>query len=156
MRARILGVIVLALAVLAIAPPVHAQAPRPLAVDLLYARSAELLLIVFEGQTSELRLAGIEVAWGMAADARLRRDGLARNRVGLLQLSQPSYDEDGRPQGYVWVDGSMLNELLVAEGYAVPASAGPTSRYRAELLGAARLARNQGLGLWDSCPPTSG
>jgi hypothetical protein len=153
MRAHIIGVILLGLQTLAPVPPVQAQPARPVAVDVLSVQGPDRLSIVFEGRWETLQLSGIDVAWCMAPDARLRLDGLARGRVGSLELSQPLRNADRDLQGYLWVDGGMLNELLVAEGYALRSGDAYGTRYDAELLGAERLARNEGLGLWVRCPP---
>jgi endonuclease YncB( thermonuclease family) len=153
MRAHIIGVILLGLQSLVPVPSAQAQPWRPVAVDVLSAKGADQLEIVFEGRSETLRLSGIDVAECMAPDARRRLDGLARGRVASLELSQPERDADWNLLGSLWVDGAMLNEILIAEGYALRGADAYGTRYDADLRGAERLARSQSLGLWWRCPP---
>ncbi len=106
-----------------------------------------------DGRTARLRLAGIHVADCMSSRASDRLDGLARGRVDFLELDDQSGDIAGQLSGYVWVDGVMLNTLLVSEGYAVPRPSVTGSPYDEDLYAAAERASWSGLGLWSSCPP---
>lgn len=60
-------------------------------------------------------------------------------------------DRYGRPLVYVRLpDGRSFNELLVAEGFAVPLTIPPNVRHAERLHELAREARERGAGLWSS------
>jgi len=67
---------------------------------------------------------------------RVERDAEARDRYGraLIYLELP--------------DGRSFNELLVAEGFAVPLTISPNVRHAGRFRKLARRAREQSAGLW--------
>ena len=83
--------------------------------------------------------------------AAVRLDELARGRVALLEYDVDQRDARGRPVGYLWIDGVMLNLRLAAEGYAAPDLGGRNIRHAQAIRNAAADARAQGLGLWPTC-----
>jgi len=72
--------------------------------------------------------------------------------VGLERDVQEQ-DRYGRTLAYVWpADGMlMVNEQLVAEGYALALTIPPNVRYAENFANAQRIARENGLGLWSGC-----
>ena len=59
----------------------------------------------------------------------------------------------GRLLRYVWLDErTMVNAVLVAEGYAQVATFPPDVKYAQEFSDLQRLAQAQGLGLWGLVP----
>lgn len=52
----------------------------------------------------------------------------------------------------MWLDGGLFNERIVADGYAVVATFPPNVKYVDRLLAAQRVARDDGRGLWGTCP----
>jgi micrococcal nuclease len=62
-------------------------------------------------------------------------------------------DRYGRMLAYVWREGSMpiLNEQLVAEGYALTLTMPPNVKYAERFANAERVARKTGLGFWSAC-----
>jgi Lamin Tail Domain/Staphylococcal nuclease homologue len=59
---------------------------------------------------------------------------------------------------YLWLDdGTFVNEVMVADGFALARDYPPDSRYAAQLAGAQDRAEVAGLGLWapDACGPAS-
>jgi micrococcal nuclease len=65
-------------------------------------------------------------------------------------------DAYGRTLAYVFVDGGLFNEALVARGYAQVATYPPNVRYVDRFEAAQRAARAGGRGLWGACPPPGG
>jgi micrococcal nuclease len=88
----------------------------------------------------------------MATEAATRLHGLSAGRAALLDYDRAAYAATGELTGYVWIDGVMLNLVLVSEGYAVHRPGTTTSAYDAELLAAQRSAAAEGAGLWSRCP----
>lgn len=62
-------------------------------------------------------------------------------------------DRYGRMLAYVYrePDGLFVNEELVRQGYATPATFPPNVRFRDEIARLAREARAAGTGLWNAC-----
>lgn len=60
-------------------------------------------------------------------------------------------DRYGRLLRYVFVNGQMVNELLVREGYAHASSYPPDVTYQELFIEAEKEARDQGKGLWSKC-----
>lgn len=74
---------------------------------------------------------------------------------GTLSRLEKDVSEQDRYQRllrYAYLpDGRMLNEVLVAEGYATVATFPPDVRYQDRFLEAERRAREQAKGLWGNC-----
>ena len=61
-------------------------------------------------------------------------------------------DRYGRLLRYVFLEnGTFVNMELIAQGYARPATYPPDVRYSKQFVGNARLAENNGRGLWSAC-----
>jgi len=68
-----------------------------------------------------------------------------------LELDVQLKDKYGRTLAYVYLpDGSMLNELIVREGYAQVMTIPPNIKYQELFLEAERDARENKRGLWDN------
>jgi micrococcal nuclease len=65
-----------------------------------------------------------------------------------LELDAQKRDRYGRLLAYVWLDGAMVNWLLVRRGWAVTLSYAPNRRYAPILDAAERQARLERRGLW--------
>jgi micrococcal nuclease len=62
-------------------------------------------------------------------------------------------DDYGRLLAYVYLvsDGTMVNELIIAGGFAQPLTIPPNSTFASRFVAAARIAEAAGLGLWGAC-----
>ncbi len=84
-------------------------------------------------------------------EASERNAQLVEGRSVGLERDVSETDQFGRLLRYVWVDGKMVNALLVEEGYATATVFPPDVRY-AELFAALEAqAREAGRGLWSAC-----
>jgi micrococcal nuclease len=107
--------------------------------------------------TEQVRLEGIDVPdlaqfpWGEAAKAQLKQ--LLGNQPVLLETDAEMRDTDGRRLAYVWLNGNLLNEMLVAKGFALAVSHPPNQKYDQRLAHAQDRARALGLGVWDPRQP---
>jgi micrococcal nuclease len=68
-----------------------------------------------------------------------------------LEFDVERSDRFDRTLAYVWVDGTLFNERILREGYAVLATFPPNVRYVERFTRAQRRARDQHAGLWGSC-----
>ena len=81
-----------------------------------------------------------------ASDATKR---FALGKSVRLETDVQKRDRYGRLLAYVWLpDGSMLNEVLVKEGYANVSTYPPNVKYESRFLSAQRSARTHAKGLW--------
>tara|TARA_Y100000294_G_C8456964_1_gene296973 strand:- start:50 stop:688 length:639 start_codon:yes stop_codon:yes gene_type:complete len=60
-------------------------------------------------------------------------------------------DKYGRLLRYVWIDGIFVNQYLVRNGYASAATFPPDVKYADDFAEFQKQARQENLGLWDSC-----
>lgn len=81
-------------------------------------------------------------------EAKAKNQALVENKTVSLEKDVSETDRYGRLLRYVYVDGQMVNELLVAEGYAQASTYQPDVKYQEKLAAAETNARTQGLGLW--------
>jgi micrococcal nuclease len=126
------------------------------------------VLIVSEAQPSiqQVRLLGINAPdlkqepWGMAAKKRLQ-ELISEQKGGdlvlqsvLLELGEPEKDRFGRRLAYVWHDGILVNEQLVAQGYVfADGQSSLKTEYSEKLLRAQEYARLMGYGIWNPKQP---
>lgn len=107
--------------------------------------------------TERIRLEGIDVPdvsqqpWGEAAKAYLEQR--LRNQTVLLETDAEPRDAIGRRLAYVWQSRVLLNEALVANGYAIVTPHPPNSKYDQRLIHAQAYARVLGLGVWKPDQP---
>jgi micrococcal nuclease len=116
--------------------------------------------VEIEGQTFTVRYIGVDtpetVAPGQPVEcfgpqASARNKELVVGRTVELEKDVSETDRYGRLLRYVYVDGRMVNELLVAEGFAQVSTYPPDVKYVDRFLEAQRRAREQALGLWGAC-----
>ena len=87
----------------------------------------------------------------------LRREASQRNKE-LVEGKQVQLEKDvsetdryGRLLRYIWLNGRLINEQLVAEGYAFASVYLPDSKYQTVFQDAERQAREDNEGLWAAC-----
>lgn len=72
-----------------------------------------------------------------------------------LEFDDERRDHYGRLLAYVWLDGKLFNETLVARGLAEVIIYSPNDAYADTLLGAESKAQSSGRGMWSACTATS-
>jgi micrococcal nuclease len=158
-----------------LSPASPASTPVPLGAAPIGPTEEALVLRVVDGDTIEVdrghgaetvRYIGIDtpetvhpskpVDW-MGAEASAANEGLVGGQTVVLERDVSETDAFGRLLRYVWVadggDWSLVNLVLVADGFAKVATYPPDVRYADIYLAAQGHAREQGLGLWGT-PPT--
>lgn len=133
--------------------------------NFLYAVDGEKLKVVINGNREEVRLIGVdapEMVRGddstecFANDAKDFLDAqLGGQTVYLVADSGEDKDGKGRLWRYVWgyVDGVpvLLNEYLLANGYAIAQTEEKNVARQKELAAAAKTGQDAKLGLWGTC-----
>jgi micrococcal nuclease len=96
-------------------------------------------------EMSDSREAVLEMA-RVATEANRR---LVDGRTVRLEYDVQTRDTYGRLLAYVWIGDTLVNELLVREGYAAARSFPPNVRYQERLRAAQKEAQDAGRRLWD-------
>ena len=86
-----------------------------------------------------------------ADSAREFNERLVGDRDVRLELDAEERDRYGRLLAYVYVERTLINAVLVREGYAVALTVPPNVRFAPRFRRLARAARRGGKGLWGSC-----
>ena len=97
--------------------------------------------------------------WGTQAQQKLRQ--LCQGKQILLEANLNAKDRYGRIAGYIWLNGVLINELLVKEGYALTdtqpnaqsSRSNLNSKYTQRLSYAQEYARLMGYGIWNPEKP---
>jgi len=90
----------------------------------------------------------IEDPQPMAREATEANRRLVQGHRLRLEYDAQTYDRYGRLLAYVYVDGVMVNERLLADGYARVLRIPPDVRYEARFRQAAAEAKQAKRGLW--------
>ena len=118
-----------------------------------------LSTFLISGQLERVRLIGIDTpeiyggieCFGQEASA-FTKSLLPIGTPVILEKDVSERDRYDRLLRYVYLpDGRMLNEVLVAEGYAQVSTYPPDVKYQDLFLDAQRRARELCLGLWGAC-----
>jgi endonuclease YncB( thermonuclease family) len=90
-------------------------------------------------------------------EASDRNKELVEGKTVFLEKDISETDRFGRLLRYVYLgDGRMVNELLLADGYAQVSTFPPDVKYQQRFLAAQQQARDAGRGLWGpACAPTA-
>ncbi|WP_254566034.1 thermonuclease family protein [Oscillatoria sp. HE19RPO] len=109
------------------------------------------------GAVKRVRLIGIEAPdlqqnpWGNAAKQQLKR--LIEGQTLLLEWDIEKEDGYDRQLAYLWRDGKLVNEELIAGGYVLAQMRSPNLKYDRRFTQAQEQARIMGEGIWDSQTP---
>lgn len=105
----------------------------------------------------QVRLIGVaapdlnQAPWGQAAREQLRQ--LIQGQEVTLELGIEARDRFNRVLAYVWLDGILLNQQLVEEGYVLADEQLPNTKYSQTLAHAQLEARLMQRGIWDPQQP---
>ena len=124
----------------------------------------DTVVVAVGGREEHVRLIGIDTpevyvdageqpdCYGPEASTFTKRL-LSPGTAVILVRDVVGRDDYGRLLAYVSLaaDGRMVNELIVAGGYATPLSIPPNTAHAGRFVAAARTAEAAGLGLWGAC-----
>jgi len=86
-------------------------------------------------------------------EASQRNKELVEGKVVSLEKDVSETDRYGRLLRYVWVEGILVNQVLVTEGFAWASRYPPDTVRQIEFQRAQVEAEATKLGLWQNCPP---
>lgn len=142
--------------------PVSTNAPTSIPKDIIQITN------VIDGDTVRLadgkvvRLIGMDTpeigtksdCFGQEAYKRVNE--LLQDQYVRLEKDVSETDRYNRLLRYIWKGDELINETLVAQGYARVSTYPPDIKYQDRFLAAERVARDANLGLWSACiTPTS-
>lgn len=116
--------------------------------------------VQLDGQTVDVRLIGIDTPEAVRPDHPIECFGPEASRYTeariegaqvRLEFDEERLDRFGRTLAYVWVGDELFNETLLRQGYATVTTFPPNVRYVDRFGAASRRARDEGLGIWESC-----
>jgi micrococcal nuclease len=113
--------------------------------------------VTINGQTHTVRYIGIDTPESTTQQDCFGKEASARNgelvsgQTVELEMDVSATDQYGRLVRYVYVGGSMVNETLVREGYALAYTFPPDVKYSERFIAAQVQARDAGAGLWSAC-----
>ena len=81
-------------------------------------------------------------------EASIRNEKLVEGKTIELEKDVSETDKYGRLLRYVWLDGTLINESLVREGFAKSSTYPPDVKYQDKFIEAQRLAQAEQKGLW--------
>jgi micrococcal nuclease len=140
-----------------------AQPTRPLEGEVVSVEDGDTFDVLLGGAGETVRLIGInspEDGECFSDEARAALVDLVLGEPVELLADTSDRDQYGRLLRYVSVDGTSVNQQLVADGMARSRAYPPDTAQQAALDAAEEMARAQGVGLWadDACgaAPTPG
>jgi len=147
-----LALILLCLTVLA--SPVRAAGAMPEA-RIVKVIDGDSVVIRMEGKTYQTRLIGIDAPemgqkpWGGKAKKHLRKLLNGSGGIVRMEMDVTKYDKYDRLLAYLWLDDkTLINELMVRDGYAVLFTIQPNSKHLDRLKKAQSAARENHSGIW--------
>ncbi len=117
------------------------------------ARIQRVRLIGIDAPNSAQRPWGPEAQKFLQAELNDQRPNASEKPSIQLEVDLQQQDQYQRVLAYVWQDGQLINEVLVAQGYALASSRLPNIRYEERLGQAQETARLSGLGIWNPANP---
>lgn len=142
------------------APTTPPATPQRTLAQVLRAIDGDTIEVAIDGQAYTLRYIGIDTpetvhpsqpveCFGQEASAFNKN--LVQGKQVELEKDVSETDRFGRLLRYVYIDGQMVNETLVREGYAVSSTFPPDVKYQDRFLQAQTEARDANRGLWAAC-----
>lgn len=121
----------------------------------------EVLPLAQQTQTERVRLIGITAPafgqnpWDQQAQTYLQTLTLGKTVLLEADVEATFQPKQGPPQrlAYIWADGTLLNEKMIAEGYVLAGSRSPNLKYDQRLTRAQEKARLRGIGIWNPQRP---
>ena len=123
-----------------------------------HVRDGDTFEIDYYGKNEAVRLIGIDTPESVHADeSRNTEEGkiasdftkeLLKDAYVALEFDVEERDQYGRLLAYAYVDGEMVNKILLEKGYAQVATYPPNVKYVDVFTDLQRVARDNGVGLW--------
>jgi len=137
-----------------LASPVRAESALPEA-RIIKVNDGDTVVMRMEGKTYRTRLIGIDAPemgqepWGRKAKKHLRELVKGSGGIVRVEMDITKYDKYDRLLAYLWLDDkTLINELMLRDGYAVLFTIQPNSKHVDRLKKAQYAARKNRSGIW--------
>ncbi|MFA6405438.1 MAG: thermonuclease family protein [Candidatus Paceibacterota bacterium] len=84
-------------------------------------------------------------------EASKKNKELVEGKMVRLETDITDRDKYNRLLRYIWLDDTLINQVLVEQGYAKSYSYPPDVKYQDKFVAAEKQARENKLGLWTAC-----
>lgn len=120
----------------------------------------DTIILDINGVNTKVRLIGVDTPESVHNDASRNcvygevaseyTKGLLKGKSVTIEYDEERTDKYDRTLAYIYLpDGTMLNELLVRNGYAVAKEYKPNVKYTNILIQAQKEAKENKLGMWN-------
>jgi micrococcal nuclease len=131
----------------------------PAAVEVVAVVDGDTIKVLIDGVEERVRYIGIDTpeSYGTGAPECYSQEASARNRTLVdgkqvtLVADAEDRDKYERLLRYVYVDGVLVNEVLVQEGFATTMTIEPNTGKQQLFVDTEAAARLAGAGLWSAC-----
>lgn len=131
----------------------------PAAVEVVAVVDGDTIKVLIDGVEERVRYIGIDTpeSYGTGAPECYSQEASARNRTLVdgkqvtLVADVEDRDKYERLLRYVYVDGVLVNEVLVQEGFATTMTIEPNTEKQQLFADTEATARLTGVGLWSAC-----
>ena len=144
-------------------PPSYIS-PKPSNAKVLRVIDGDTIEVQIDGKSHSVRYIGIdtpetrhpskEVEF-LGPEASARNRALVEDKIVQLEKDVSEMDRYGRLLRYVYINGQMVNAILVQEGYAQVSTYPPDVKYSDDLRALQQQAVDQGIGLWSPTNPNT-
>ena len=139
--------------------PVDISLDEPISAEVLSVTDGDTIKVRIDGRTETVRYIGIDTPepYRDGEPACYSKQATERNQMlvegKVVQLVADAEDRDrfDRLLRYVYVDGELVNETLIAEGFATTLTIKPNTSKADQFANAEENAQAAGLGLWSAC-----
>jgi len=116
--------------------------------------------VEIDGKTERVRYIGIDTPETVdprkpvqcfGVEASKKNKEIVEGKMVRLENDITDRDKYGRLLRYIWLGDSLINEELVAQGFAHSYSYPPDVKYQDKFAAAEKNARENSLGLWNAC-----
>lgn len=111
----------------------------------------DTIVVSIDGQNVKIRLIGVDTPESGTEEGSIATQytkSVLENQSVQLEYDVDLQDDYGRTLAYVYVNGQMINEMLLEEGYASIFTVQPNVKYVDEFLSLQEQARENEIGFW--------
>lgn len=126
-------------------------------VPVVTIHDGDTVSVIIDKKNKKVRLIGIDAPemtqkpWGETAKQYLESLVKSSDRKVRIEFDLEKRDQYGRILAYLWTtDGSLINMMMLRDGYAVLYTIPPNVKYSDKFRDAQKDARDRRLGIWSA------
>lgn len=135
--------------------------PKPVlfgAYDVVRVVDGDTVIVSIDGNERKIRLIGVDTPESVHPDAARNTENgkiaaaytaeLLTGRQVYLEYDTDRTDDYGRTLAYMWIDGCMVEDILLQNGMAQTMSIAPNTKYSLHFSQIEKQAQENGIGFW--------